>query len=75
MLEKLIIEATAWKKLQPLGAVVMPYADDFVPANKESLRVLREYVMLIVRDQNQIKDYMTELEQKLFKGHMQAVDN
>lgn len=50
MLDKLIIEATAWKKLQPLGAVVMPYADDFVPTNKESLRVLREYVMLIVRD-------------------------
>jgi len=48
--------------LASLGAVVPNYAEEFVTINKENLRVLKEYVMLVVRDQNKIKDYMDDLE-------------
>lgn len=49
-------EVTTWKKLANFGAVVPSYADDVTIVHKESLRVLREYVMLAVRDYNQIID-------------------
>jgi dynein heavy chain len=73
-LEKLMHETAAWKKLASFGAVVPNYADEFTTVHRENLRVLKEYVMLVVRDQNRIKDYMDSLEQKLFKGHMDLVD-
>lgn len=43
-------EAVAWKKLATIGAVVPNYADEFVTTHKENLRLLKEYVMLVVRD-------------------------
>ena len=45
-----MIEAVSWKKLATVGAVVPNYADEFVVAHKENLRILKEYVMLVVRD-------------------------
>lgn len=49
-LEKLVIECTAWKKLAHIGVVVPNYFDEFVVIHREMLRVLKEYVMLVVRD-------------------------
>ena len=46
------------------------YADDFAMVHKENLRVLKELVMLVVRDHNKIIDFMDENEKKLFKGHI-----
>jgi len=63
-------EVVAWKKLIPFGIVVPNYADDFTTVNRENLRVLKELVMLVVRDHNKIIDYMDESEKKLFRGHL-----
>jgi len=49
---RLIRECVAWKKLVNLGVVLPNYADDLMLVQKENLRVLREYVMLVVRDYN-----------------------
>jgi Dynein heavy chain, N-terminal region 1 len=48
----LMKEVSTWKKLANFGAVVPSYSDDVTVVHKEPLRVLREYVMLAVRDYN-----------------------
>jgi len=55
-------ETVAWKKVSNVGAVIPNYADEFTTLQKEQLRVLKEYVMLVVREQNKIKDFMDDLE-------------
>jgi dynein heavy chain, axonemal len=64
---KLIKEASSWHKLKTYGAVVPPYADEVLNTQRENLRVLREYVMLVVRDYNMIIESMNDTERKLFK--------
>lgn len=68
-LEKLMHEVVAWKKLINFGIVVPSYADEFTTLHRENLRILKEYVMLVVRDQNKIIDYMDPMERSLFKDH------
>lgn len=63
---KLMIEVSAWKVLIPLNIRVPNEADEFVMNNKENLRVLREYAMVVVRDYNQIIDFMDDNERNLF---------
>jgi len=70
-LEKLMYEAVAWKKMAIFGVVIPNYIEDFTTGYRENLRVLKEYVMLVVRDHNRIIDYMDETESKLFKGHLE----
>jgi len=67
---KLIKETVCWKKLSSEGAAPPNYTDDLISIHKENLRVLREYVMLVVRDYNKIIDSMDETEKKLFKKHL-----
>ena len=38
------------------------------------MRVLREYAMVVVREYNQIIDFMDENERNLFAEHLQATD-
>lgn len=71
---KLLIEAVAWKKLASFGIVIPQYADDFAMVQRENLRVLREYVMLVVRDYNAIIDSMDDNEKKLFKQHLEMTE-
>ena len=71
---KLLIESVAWKKLSSFGIVIPQYADDFAMLQRESLRVLREYVMLVVRDYNAIIDSMDDTEKKLFKQHLEMTE-
>ena len=68
---KLIKETIIWKKLSSDGAGPPIYADELVTAHKENLRVLREYVLLVVRDYNMIIDSMDDTEKKLFKKHLE----
>jgi dynein heavy chain len=71
---KLIKETVIWKKLSSEGAGPPNYADELVTSHKENLRVLREYVMLVVRDYNMIIDSMDETEKKLFKKHLEEIN-
>ena len=71
---KLIHEVVAWKKLSSFGVVIPGYADDFTTLHRENLRVLREFVMLVVRDFNSIIEYMDDMEKKLFKQHLEAIE-
>jgi len=71
---KLLNEVTAWKVLIPFNIRIPNEADDFVMNHKETLRVLREYSMIVVRDYNQIIDFMDENERKLFTEHLAATD-
>lgn len=61
-LDKLITEVVAWKKLTHMGVVIPNVYDEFITNQRELLRVLKEYVMLVVRDQNRIIKFMNELE-------------
>lgn len=71
---KLINEVVAWKKLSSFGVVIPSYADDFATIHRENLRVLREFVMLVVRDFNAIIEYMDDMERKLFKQHLEQIE-
>jgi dynein heavy chain len=71
---KIMKEVGAWKKLVPSGVVIMSYADDLYTNQREINRVLREYVMLVVRDYNMIIDSMDETEKKLFKEHLTTTE-
>jgi dynein heavy chain len=61
-------------KLKTYGVVVPPYADEVVQVQKENLRVLREYVMLVVRDYNMTIESMDDTEKKLFKQHLEVTE-
>lgn len=71
---KLIKETVVWKKLSSEGAGPPAYADELVVSHRENLRVLREYVMLVVRDYNMIIDSMDDTEKKLFKKHLEEIN-
>ena len=78
-LMKLIIEVTGWKKLTHIGIMIPSSADELVSSLKESLRVLREYVMLVVREYNQILDEMEDKDskidvKKLLAEHLENTD-
>jgi dynein heavy chain len=53
-LHKVIIEVSYWAKIQTLGFVTIPHNVAKLLQKKEGLRILRENVMLIVRDYNNI---------------------
>jgi dynein heavy chain len=65
-LHKVISEGTYWQKIMALGIISLSYNVNKLLQKKESLRVLRENVMLIVRDYNNIKMTINEDETKLF---------
>jgi hypothetical protein len=46
---KLINEVSAWKVLIPFNIRIPNEPDEFVMNNKENLRVLREFAMIVVR--------------------------
>ena len=50
----LFAEVHCWDKFQ--GKFMVPfYAADIVSAQKDRLRIVREYVMLVVREYNQVR--------------------
>lgn len=60
--------------LIPFNIRIPNEADEFVMNNRENLRVLREYAMIVVREYNQIIDFMDDNERNLFAEHLQATD-
>jgi len=65
---KIMIEVQYWNKLQ--GAVTIPHALARLSGEQDRLRILRENVMLIVRDYNDIMMLINDTEQSLFEEHL-----
>lgn len=65
---KILIEVQYWNKLQ--SVVTIPHTLHKLVGDSERLRVLRENVMLTVRDYNQIVVLIDERERKLFEEHL-----
>jgi dynein heavy chain len=71
---KLVFEVQYWNKLQNLGMVTFPLPLTRLIGKKEQLRVLRENVMLIVRDYNGIMQIISQKEKELFADHLNGLD-
>ena len=75
MLLKIISEVTYWTKLQTHGFVTIPHSISRMLVKKEQLRILRENVMLIVRDYNMIIETISDSrERALFREHLDILD-
>jgi dynein heavy chain len=73
-LHKIIVEVTYWQKIQTLGFITIPHSVSKLLLRKEHLRILRENVMLIVRDYNNIIATINDKERSLFKEHLDILD-
>lgn len=73
-LHKVIVEGTYWHKIFLIGMVSLPNNVNKLLQRKETLRVLRENVMLIVRDYNNIKHTISDSETALFAEHLGALE-
>lgn len=71
---KVIIEVQYWTKIQSLGYITIPHTVSKLLGKKEQLRILRENVMLIVRDYNTIMHTISDKEKLLFKEHLDGLD-
>lgn len=71
---RLIVEVQYWSKLQSSG-IVIPHQVHQILQNKEKLRVLRENVMLVVRDYNSILDSLGKMERPIFQQNMEELDS
>jgi len=69
-----MIEVSYWTKIQTLGFVTIPHNVSRLLQRKEQLRILRENVMLIVRDYNNIIHTINDKEKSLFKEHLDYLD-
>jgi dynein heavy chain len=58
-----------------LGIISLSYNVNKLLQKKEALRILRENVMLIVRDYNNIKMTISDDQTKLFAEHLQYLEN
>jgi dynein heavy chain len=73
-LHKVMVEVAYWTKIQTLGFVTIPHTVARLLQRKEQLRILRENVMLIVRDYNTIIHTVSDEEKSLFKEHLDILD-
>ena len=69
---RLLEEVHHWEKFQ--GEIQIPYVAHDIANKKEELRVMREYVMLVVRDYNEIITVLNERERRLFQEHIRRLD-
>ncbi|KAJ3335866.1 Dynein heavy chain 2, axonemal [Gonapodya sp. JEL0774] len=67
---RLMGEVTVWQKLKHDA----PFHVQELLAKKEELRVLREHVLLVVRDYNSIVNSLSQEEHHLFKERMRFLD-
>jgi len=73
-LHKVMVEVSYWTKIQTLGFVTIPHNVSRLLQRKEQLRILRENVMLIVRDYNNIIHTIDDSEKSLFMEHLDILD-
>ena len=71
---KILSEVTYWTKLQAHGFVTISHAVSRFLGKREALRIMRENVMLIVRDYNNILQAISDKEKNLFKEHLENLD-
>ena len=65
-------EVEAWKRFQ--GEHPIPYIAHDIMGQQENLRILRDNVMLVVRDYNEIMEQLDPDEKKLFQEHIKRLD-
>lgn len=70
---RVLIEMQYWQKVSTLG-LNFPMCLSKLLQRKDSLRVLRESVMLIVRDYNNIITLINAKETNLFSDHLKTLD-
>lgn len=73
-LQKAIVELVTWKKqiTDQIPSFPGPI-DDVVNIQRETLRVAQEYVMVAVREFNNLLDLMSPIEKKLFDQHLKEI--
>ncbi|CAE8674019.1 unnamed protein product, partial [Polarella glacialis] len=62
-----------WEKIQGSG-IVVPYAAHELASQRDKLRVIREHVLRVVRDYNQIMTALSPEERRLFNHHIRTLD-
>jgi dynein heavy chain len=72
-LVKMFQEVYYWEKIQGSG-VVVPYAAHDLASQRDSLRVLREWVLCVVRDYNIVIMALLPEERKLFQHHIRNLE-
>merc|ERR1712060_244089 len=70
---KMFQEVYYWEKIQGSG-IVVPYAAHDLASQRDTLRVLREHVLRVVRDYNAIIIALLPEERKLFNHHLRNLD-
>ena len=68
----LFCEIESWKRFQ--GEHPIPYIAHDILGQQENLRILRENVMLVVRDYNEIMEELNSREKLLFQEHIKRLD-
>ena len=68
---RLFNEVRYWEKFQ--GEVQIPYVAHDITNKREELRIIREHVLLVVRDYNQILDELASDERALFQEHIRRL--
>jgi len=71
---KVLIEIQYMNKIQTLGFVTIPHSLSRLLPQRDRLRILRESVMLIVRDYNNIIMLIDDREKALFTDHLHLLD-
>jgi len=69
---RLFTEVRYWEKVG--GEFPIPYAALEMASKQEELRMVRENVMLVVRDYNTILDALGTEERRLFGEHLRHID-
>jgi len=71
---KALSEAPYWSKIANSGIVTVPHVITKFALKREQLRIVRENVMIVVRDYNNIIHLIKADEKALFKQHMEELD-
>mmetsp|Transcript_23925 Transcript_23925/g.20935 ORF Transcript_23925/g.20935 Transcript_23925/m.20935 type:complete len:561 (+) Transcript_23925:252-1934(+) len=80
-LMRVIIETQGWEKIAGHTGLSIPaHVTEFVKGKKDQLRIHREFVMLVVREYNQILDDMEDANfntdiKKLLQEHLEETNN
>ena len=69
-----MIEVQYWDKVQALYSLQIPSSLTSQNSKRDRLRQLRENVMLIVRDYNNIIKLINKNEKELFREHLAGLD-
>ena len=72
---KLLFEVQYWNKIQTHGLITFPLPLTRLLSRKEQLRILRENVMIVVRDYNGILQIINQKEKDLFNDQLTGLDN